>query len=103
MATYVIGEVEVTKPEALAGYGAVIARAVEKFGGKYLAHGAKPYVLEGGPAHNMLIIEFANVDIALSWYNSPEYAEAKAIREGASNLRLVVVDDALKSPPAPGV
>jgi uncharacterized protein (DUF1330 family) len=47
----------------------------------------------------MLIIEFANVDIALSWYNSPEYAAAKAMREGASNLRLVVVDDKLKSPP----
>jgi uncharacterized protein (DUF1330 family) len=96
MPAYVIGEAEIIKPEAMKGYGPLIARSVEKYGGKYLARGSKPLVLEGGPAHNMLIIEFASVEQAQAWYDSPEYAAAKAVRAGASNLRLVV-DDYVKS------
>jgi uncharacterized protein (DUF1330 family) len=94
---YVIGEVEIVKPEAMKAYGPLIARAVEKFRGRYLARGAKPYVLEGGPAHNILIIEFADAETARNWYDSPEYAAAKAVREGHSNLRLVIVEDFVKS------
>ncbi len=97
MPAYVIGEVEITKPDAMKAYGPLIARAVEKFGGRYLARGAKPHVLEGGPAHNVLIIEFADADTARRWYESPEYAAAKAVRAGASNLRLIVVEDFISS------
>jgi uncharacterized protein (DUF1330 family) len=97
MPAYVIGEVEIVKPEQMKAYGPLIAHAVKTFGGKYLARGTKPFVLEGGPAHNMMIIEFADVDTAKAWFDSPEYAAAKKVREGASNLRLVVVDDYVKS------
>jgi uncharacterized protein (DUF1330 family) len=96
MAAYVIGEVQITDPEAMKAYGPLIAIAVNKFGGKYLARGARPDVLEGGPAHNILIIEFDSVEVARRWYASPEYAAAKAVRQGASNLRLVLVDSFVK-------
>jgi uncharacterized protein (DUF1330 family) len=96
MAAYVIGEVEITNPEAMKAYGPLIAVAVDKFGGKYLARGSKPEVLEGGPAHNILIIEFASAEVARQWYASPEYAAAKAVRQGASNLRLILVDSFVK-------
>ena len=69
---YVIGEAEIVKPEALKAYGPLIARAVEKFGGRYLARGAKPHVLEGGPAHNILSIEVANAATARRWFDSRE-------------------------------
>ena len=97
MPAYVIGEVEIVKPEAMKAYGPLIARAVEKFGGRYLARGAKPHVLEGGPAHNILIIEFADAETAQRWYDSPEYAAAKAVRQGASNLRLVIVEGTVRA------
>lgn len=96
MAAYVIGEAEVRRPDALKGYGALVAAAIKAYGGKYLVRGAKPDVLEGGPAHNILIIEFENADMARRWYDSPEYAAAKAMRQGATNLRLIVVDDFIK-------
>ena len=76
----------------------LIAIAVAKFGGRYLARGARPEVLEGGPAHNMLIIEFDSAEVVRQWYRSPEYAAAKAARQGASNLRLVLVDSFVKDP-----
>ncbi len=92
MVAYVIGEVEIRKPEAMKGYGDMVAAAVRKYGG--LARGVKPEVLEGGPAHKFLIIEFASVEAARRWYGSAEYAAAHEIRRGSSDLRLVIVDGA---------
>jgi uncharacterized protein (DUF1330 family) len=96
MPVYVIGEAEITNAEAMKPYGPLIVASVKKYGGKYLARGAKPQVLEGGPAHNILIIEFDSADTARRWYASPEYQAAKAVRQGNSNLRLVLVEDFVK-------
>ena len=93
MPVYVIGEAHVFNPEAMTSYGSMVVESVKAYGGRYLARGARPEVLEGGPAHNILIIEFADAATARRWYDSPEYAAAKAVRQGASNLRLVVVED----------
>lgn len=97
MTAYVIGEVQITNPEGMKGYGPMVAAAVKQYGGRYLARGATPKVLEGGPAHNILIIEFDDATAAERWFASPEYAAAKAIRQGSSNLRLILVEDTVKS------
>jgi uncharacterized protein (DUF1330 family) len=96
MAAYVIGEADIINPNAMKEYGRMVMAAVDKYGGKYLARGARPQVLEGGPAHNVLIIEFENADAARRWYASPEYQAAKAVRQGNSNLRLILVEDFVK-------
>jgi uncharacterized protein (DUF1330 family) len=96
MPAYVIGEVEIRRPEAMKGYAEMVAAAVAQYGGRYLARGVKPQVLEGGPAHNVLIIEFESVEAAQRWYTSPEYAAASAVRRGASDLRLIIVDGLVK-------
>jgi uncharacterized protein (DUF1330 family) len=95
---YVIGEADIINPEGMKAYGPMIVAAVKKYGGKYLARGARPQVLEGGPAHNILIIEFETADAARAWYASPEYQAAKAVRQGNSNLRLILVEDFVKQP-----
>jgi uncharacterized protein (DUF1330 family) len=95
---YVIGEADIVNPEGMKAYGPMIVAAVKKYGGKYLARGARPQVLEGGPAHNILIIEFDTADAARAWYASPEYQAAKAVRQGNSNLRLILVEDFVKQP-----
>jgi uncharacterized protein (DUF1330 family) len=96
LTAYVIGEAEITNPEAMKAYGPMVVASVQKHGGKYLARGARPEVLEGGPAHNILIIEFESAEAARRWYASPEYQAAKAVRQGNSNLRLVLVEDFVK-------
>jgi uncharacterized protein (DUF1330 family) len=102
MPAYVIGEAHVFNPEAMKPYGPMIVASVKKYGGRYLARGARPEVLEGGPAHNILIIEFDSADAARRWYASPEYQAAKAVRQGNSNLRLILVEDFIKEAgPAP--
>lgn len=92
MAAYVIGEAEILHPERMAGYGPAVARAVALYGGKYLARGALAEVLEGGSAHRFLIIEFQDIATAKRWFASPEYNEAKKLREGNTRLRLVLVE-----------
>ncbi len=98
MPAYVIGEADVVRPDAMKPYGPLIMASVKKFGGRYLARGAKPEVLEGGPAHNILIIEFDDAETARRWYASPEYQAAKAVRQGNSHLRLLLVDSFVKEP-----
>jgi len=98
LTAYVIGEAEIINPEAMKPYGPMIVAAVKKYGGRYLARGAKPEVLEGASAHNILIIEFEDAEAARRWYASPEYQAAKAVRQGNSNLRLLLVEDFVKPP-----
>jgi uncharacterized protein (DUF1330 family) len=93
MPAYVIGEAEILDPIRMKSYAPMVADAVAKFGGRYLARGAAPDVLEGGAAHRMLIIEFPDTATARRWYGSPEYAAAKKIREdGGSRLRLLLIE-----------
>jgi len=96
MPAYVIGEAHVFNPSAMAGYGRMVMARSKSTGGRYLARGSRPEVLEGDPAHNILIIEFASPDDARRWYASPEYQAAKALRQGNSNLRLLLVDSFVK-------
>jgi uncharacterized protein (DUF1330 family) len=98
MPAYVIGEANITRPEQMKDYGPAVMASVQKHGGRYLARGAEPFVLEGGPAHNILMIEFDDVEAAKRWYASPEYQAAKAMRQGASNVRLVLIDSFVKKP-----
>lgn len=92
MPAYVIGEVRILDRGALGGYGEMVADAVRLYGGRYIARGSEPFVLEGGPANNILLIEFPDVQTARRWYASPEYQAAKKLREGHTNLRLIVID-----------
>lgn len=96
MTSYVIGEVKILDRAAMQGYGEMIAATVKQYGGRYLARGSEPTVLEGGPAHNILLIEFDTAEAAERWYNSAEYAVAKKLREGHSNLRLILIDGGTK-------
>jgi uncharacterized protein (DUF1330 family) len=96
MPAYVIGEADIVHPDAMKDYGPMVVAAVNKYGGRYLARGARPQVLEGGPAHNILIIEFDTAEAARRWYASPEYQASKAVRQGNSNLRLLLVEDFIK-------
>jgi uncharacterized protein (DUF1330 family) len=98
MVAYVIGEVEIKNADAMKEYGRAVAAAVAQYGGHYLARGVKPEVLEGGPAHKILMIEFESVEAARLWYASPEYASAHALRRGHSDLRLMIIDGIVTNP-----
>ena len=93
MAAYLIARVEVTNPEAYENYKKLAAEAIAKYEGRYLARGGNMETLEGDEeSRRVVIVVFPTLEQAKTFYNSPEYAEAKAAREGAADGQFVIVD-----------
>jgi uncharacterized protein (DUF1330 family) len=83
----------VTDPDQYREYATAAAVAVAQYRGKYIVRGGNPEKLEGDwQPTRIVILEFENADQIRRWYTSPEYQAAKALRAGAAQGRLVVVE-----------
>lgn len=99
MAAYMIVTARIRDRERfVSGYGKRAAELVAKFGGRYVIRGPGGQVLEGGnpESASVVISEWPSKEAALSFWNSPEYAEAKALREGLADVEVVLIE-------APGI
>ena len=95
MPAYIIADVQVTDPEAYAGYIKLVPATVEAYGGKFIVRGGAAENLEGDWEPNrVVVLEFESVAQAKAWYNSEEYREPKGIRHGASHGKMIVVEGA---------
>jgi uncharacterized protein (DUF1330 family) len=98
MAAYVVAEVEVTDPAVYEEYRKLVPSTIAKYGGKYLVRGGAVDVKEGGwQPKRLVVLEFASMDQARTWYHSPEYAPALALRTKAARSKVLLVEGA---PPA---
>ena len=89
---YVIARVDVTNPEAYARYAAAAGRAIAEHGGKPLARGGRSEALEGKARARNVVLEFESYDAARRYYYSEQYQAAKALREGAAEMEMVLVE-----------
>src|SRR6266446_9335510 len=81
MAGYILIDLEITDPEGFQEYLKLAGPTVKQYGGKVLIGGAASATLEGDwHTHLLSVGEFESVEQALRWYNSAEYAPAKALR-----------------------
>jgi uncharacterized protein (DUF1330 family) len=95
MAAYVIAEVEITNPEGYKEYTIHVPATIAKYGGRFLVRGGAAEVLEGEwPQKRRVIIEFASMEAARRWWNSPEYEKPKAMRRANSKARLILLEGA---------
>jgi uncharacterized protein (DUF1330 family) len=93
VAAYVVVDVERTDLERAARYSEMSGPSVERHGGRFLARGGAIHVLEGDwHPQRLVVIEFESAAAAQAWYDSEDYRAACAVREGAGNWRMVVVD-----------
>jgi len=78
----------------LAGYAPAAAKLVEKFGGKYVLRAQGGETLEGAipGGASVVISEWPDRDSAKRFWNSPEYKEAKALREGIADAHVMLID-----------
>jgi len=90
---YVIADIDVTEPEQFGRYRELSTVAAARYGGRFLVRGGSTDVLEGDrqPAR-VVIVEFDSVEAARRWYDSPEYREARAVRQAASTSSFVLVE-----------
>jgi uncharacterized protein (DUF1330 family) len=93
VAAYVIAEVNVTDPTLYEDYKKMVPATVEKYGGRFAVRGGAVEVKEGGwkPAR-LVVLAFPSMEQARSWYQSPEYAPALALRLKAATAKLILVE-----------
>jgi uncharacterized protein (DUF1330 family) len=95
MPAYLFAEIDIRDPEGYEAYRVGARAATERYGGRVIARTGEAQVLEGaGPGVHAVIIEFPDLDALHAWYDSPEYAEPKAIRERTTVSRVVALPGA---------
>ncbi len=89
---YVITRVDVTNPEAYALYAAAATQAIAAHGGRPLARGGRYEALEGTARARNVVLEFDSYDAARAYFYSADYQAARALREGAAEMEMVLVE-----------
>ena len=93
MPAYIIAQINVTDMTKYKDYTKLTPAAIEKYGGKFIVRSGEKMTLEGPEeTRRVVVLEFPDMKTARAFYDSPEYQEAKAKREGAAEGSFVVVD-----------
>ena len=61
-------------------------------GGKPLARGGRSEALEGKARARNVVLEFESYDAARLYFHSEQYQAARALREGAADIEMVLVE-----------
>jgi uncharacterized protein (DUF1330 family) len=93
MPAYVIAHIDVKDPVKYEDYKKMSPISIQKFGGRFIARGAKAEVLEGTwEPKRLVLLEFPSVEVAKQWWASEDYADAKALRQATSAGDMVVIE-----------
>ncbi len=89
---YWIARVDVSNLEGYQGYVLANAAVFSQYGAKFLVRGGRSEAPEGLPRSRNVVLEFKDYQTALACYHSPEYAAARALREGHSVADLLIIE-----------
>jgi uncharacterized protein (DUF1330 family) len=93
MPAYVVVEIEVEDPVRYERYKQLAASSVAAHGGRYVVRGGPVETLEGDwRPPRFVILEFPSSERARAWWASPEYAEAKALRQAIARSQMILVE-----------
>jgi uncharacterized protein (DUF1330 family) len=89
---YVVSRVDVTDREAHARYAAASTKVIAAHGGRALARGGRHETLEGKARGRNVVLEFDSYEAARAYFYSAEYQAARALRQGAAEIEMVLVE-----------
>lgn len=93
MPAYVVIRIEVTDPGLLKDYQAAAPAIIDKYRGRFIARGGSVLTLEGpGETRRIVIIEFPELSDAEAFYHSPEYTQARKLRNGIAVAEIIAVE-----------
>jgi uncharacterized protein (DUF1330 family) len=103
MAAYlIVHRREITNPKQLKAYADGVQEIINKYGGTVVVRADSFKVLEGGwhsgqkandrMPERITVIEFPDMARLNAWYNSPEYARLKLIRQTSAVSDVVAVE-----------
>lgn len=92
MAAYVVVQIEVRDPVQYEEYRRLAPPSIAAYGGRYLVRGGASEPLEGAwQPSRLVILEFPDEARARAWWASPEYAEAKALRQRSARTEMLLI------------
>jgi uncharacterized protein (DUF1330 family) len=72
-------------------YAELTGPAIEHFSGRFIVSNSEPVVVEGeSPSRHLSMVEFPSIELAKAWYDSPEYAEARALTPATFRRRVLM-------------
>lgn len=95
MPAYIISDIEIRDAEAFEQYKQLSPPSVAKYGGRFVIRGGAMERIEGEWApRRIAMLEFPDMETARRWVDSPEYAEARKVRQASATSSLILVDGA---------
>ncbi len=93
MKAYIIVDVKITDPSRYEDYKKLTPGSLIPFDGKFIVRGGRTETLEGewNPGR-IVVLEFPSMEKAKAWWSSAGYAPAKAIRQSASDTKMIIVE-----------
>ncbi|HUQ98438.1 MAG TPA: DUF1330 domain-containing protein [Gemmatimonadaceae bacterium] len=93
MPAYIAVEIAIHDPTTYERYKGLAPPSIGMYGGRYLVRGGTTEALEGDwDPERFVILEFPTAEAARRWWNSPEYAEAKALRQKSAHTQMLLID-----------
>ena len=90
---YIIANVSVTDPAQYEDYKKWSSAAMQAHGAEVCVRGGPVEVFEGDwTPERLVLLKFPTVEAAKAFNASPEYGKARASRQGAAIMRMVVVE-----------
>lgn len=92
MPFYLLIRCRIHDREAFVRYAQRAAELVQAYGGEYLVRGGRHETLEGDLGDGAFVVSrWPSREAALTFWHSPEYREARTLREGHAEADVVLV------------
>jgi uncharacterized protein (DUF1330 family) len=102
MPVYVVVDIAIHDPVTWERYKEMAPATIGRYGGRYAVRGGTLTTLEGAwRPQRLVILEFPDAAKARAWWDSPEYAPAKALRQASATTGMVLIDGPSLDPPRP--
>jgi len=90
---YIIANVSVTDPVQYEDYKKLSTLAMQAHGAEVCVRGGRIEVVEGDwSPERLVVLKFPSIEAARRFESSPEYAKARAARQGAAQMRMLLVE-----------
>ncbi len=90
---YIIANVSITNPAQYEQYKKLSSVAMQTYGAEVCVRGGAIEVMEGDwQPERLVVLKFASTEQARRFEASPEYASARAARQGAAVMRMLLVE-----------
>jgi uncharacterized protein (DUF1330 family) len=93
MPAYIVVEVSISDHEDYEEYKRLTPASIAAYDGRFIVRTTKTEPIEGGwQPERFVILEFPSKERAKEWWNSTEYAKAKAIRQRAAKTKMLLAE-----------